>query len=206
MIKTKILDFEIKRGSNELLPRYLIHDRDGKFTAHADQLLRMIGTKPLRLPVRSPNLSAHAERWVRMAREECLDRVIVLNEQHLRWGLSEFIRYYNQRRPHRSKGLRVLTGSTEDQYSRYQPSPTCGYSTRFRQSRPHVEAICESAWNRGRARLSRADFRCVGSAVTASFQRARPAMNPEQPFSQPICNWSLNISYGSPADNRAQGT
>ena len=51
------------------LPGYLIHDRDSKFTAHADQLLRAMGTKPVLLPIRSPDLNAHAERWIRTARE-----------------------------------------------------------------------------------------------------------------------------------------
>ena len=65
---------------------------------------------PYGLPARSPNLNAHAERWVRTVREECLDRVIVLNEDHLRWALTEFIRYYNERRPHRSLGLQPPDG------------------------------------------------------------------------------------------------
>jgi hypothetical protein len=47
------------------LPRHLIHDRDSKFTLHADELLRAVGTEPMRLPVRSPDLNGHAERWGR---------------------------------------------------------------------------------------------------------------------------------------------
>jgi putative transposase len=95
------------------LPRYLLHDRDSKFTAHADNLLSDVGSKVIRLPVQSPNLNAYAERWVRTVREECLDRVIVLNENHLRWVLREFIRYYNGRRPHRSLDLRPPAGPVE---------------------------------------------------------------------------------------------
>ena len=64
----------------------------------------------MRLPARSPNLNAHAERWIRTVREECLDRIIILNERHLRWVLNEFVRYYNQRRPHRSLNLHVPDG------------------------------------------------------------------------------------------------
>jgi putative transposase len=63
--------------------------------------------------VRSPNLNACAERWVRTVREECLDRVIVLDENHLRWVLREFIRYYDERRPHRSLDLRPPYGPVE---------------------------------------------------------------------------------------------
>jgi putative transposase len=94
-------------------PRYLLHDRDSKFTAHSDALLADVGSKVIRLPVRSPNLNAYAERWVRTVRGECLDRVIVLNENHLRWVLREFIRYYNERRPHRSLDLRPPHGPVE---------------------------------------------------------------------------------------------
>ena len=88
--------------SRDLLPRY----RDSKFSSEGDRLLRSMGTRP----VRSPDLNAHAERWVRTLREECLDRIIVVSERHLRWVLDEFIAYYNERRPHRWKGLGVLSG------------------------------------------------------------------------------------------------
>jgi transposase InsO family protein len=94
-------------------PRYLLHDRDSKFTAYGDALLGAVGSKVIRLPVRSPNLNAYAKRWVRTVREECLDRVIVLNENHLRWVLKEFIRYHNERRPHRSLGLATPDGAAE---------------------------------------------------------------------------------------------
>ena len=94
-------------------PRYLIHDRDSKFTAHADALLGDAGSKVIRLPVQSPNLNAYAERWVRTVREECLDRVIVLNEDHLRWVLTQFVRYYNERRPHRALDLRPPEGPVD---------------------------------------------------------------------------------------------
>jgi transposase InsO family protein len=98
---------------NDPLPRYVIHDRDSKFTAHGDALLGDVGSKVIRLPVQSPNLNAYAERWVRTVREECLDRVIVLNEDHLRWVLREFVRHYNERRPHRALGLRPPDGPVE---------------------------------------------------------------------------------------------
>ena len=95
---------------NDDLPCYLIHDRDSKLAAHVDELLRAMGTKPMRLPVRSPDLDGRAERWSLSAREECLDHIIILNERHLRWALSEFVGYYNQRRPHRSPQLRPPDG------------------------------------------------------------------------------------------------
>jgi len=84
------------------LPRYLIHDRDSKYTQYADSLVEDAGTKVIRLPVRSPDLNGYAERWIRSLRQECLDRIIILSEAHLRWVLGEYVRYYNQRRPHQS--------------------------------------------------------------------------------------------------------
>ena len=94
----------------ELREFHLIHDRDSKFTVRGDDVLRQMGTKPLRLPHQSPDLNSVAERWVLSARSECLDHVIILNERHLRWALDGFVRYYNERRPHRGKGLRLLSG------------------------------------------------------------------------------------------------
>ena len=99
---------------NDDLPRYLIHDRDSKYTLHADSLLENAGTKVIRLPVRSPDLNAYAERWIRSLRQECLDRIIILNEAHLRWVLGEYVRYYNQRRPHQA--LRHLPPEAPDAY------------------------------------------------------------------------------------------
>jgi transposase InsO family protein len=99
---------------NDELPRYLIHDRDSKYTRRADSLLEDVGTKVIRLPVRSPDLNAYAERWIRSLREECLDGIIVLNEAHLRWPLREYTSYYNSRRPHRS--LRLLPPEAPDHY------------------------------------------------------------------------------------------
>jgi putative transposase len=88
---------------HEDVPRYLIHD-------HADGLLRAMGTKPVRLPLRSPDLDGRAERWIRTACNESLDRIVILNEHHLRWALTEFVRYYNAQRPHRSLQLRPPDG------------------------------------------------------------------------------------------------
>ncbi len=101
---------------NEELPRYLIHDRDSKYTLHADSLLEEAGTKVIRLPVRSPDLNGYAERWIRSLRQECLDRIIILNEAHLCWVLRQYICYYNQRRPHQS--LRHLPPEAPDTYPR----------------------------------------------------------------------------------------
>jgi putative transposase len=78
---------------------HLIHDRDPLYTSAFLQILTSSGVTPIRLPPRSPNLNAHAERFVRSIKEECLSRVVLLGERHLRLILQEYIEHY--RRQHR---------------------------------------------------------------------------------------------------------
>ncbi len=60
----------------------------------------------IQTPFRAPNAHAYAERWVRSVREEYLDRLIILNERHLRRVLTEYVDFYNQHRPHQSLNQR----------------------------------------------------------------------------------------------------
>jgi transposase InsO family protein len=92
--------------------RFLIRDRDTKFTASSDAVFASIGVETIRIPVRSPRANAVAERWVRTVREECLDHLLVVSRRHLQSVLDEYLRHYNQARPHR--GLRLA-----------QPIPHC---------------------------------------------------------------------------------
>jgi len=64
--------------------RYLLHDRDAKFCQSFRELITTGSVNPLRLPARSPNLNAYAERWVRSVKEECLSRLILFGESSLR--------------------------------------------------------------------------------------------------------------------------
>ena len=73
--------------------RYLIHDRDPLFTREFRQILGSAGVKTVKLPARSPDLNAYAERFVRSIREECLSRVIPLGERHLRWVIGEYVKH-----------------------------------------------------------------------------------------------------------------
>jgi transposase InsO family protein len=82
------------------LPRFILHDRDGKFNEAFDAFAEAIGSRIIKLPARSPNLNAYAERWIRSVREECLDQIIVLSERHLRYVLKEYVDYFMKRRPH----------------------------------------------------------------------------------------------------------
>ena len=70
--------------------RYLLHDRDTKFCAAFRESLAAGGVKRLRLPPRSPNLNAFAERWVRSVKEECLSQLILFGERSLRKALTQF--------------------------------------------------------------------------------------------------------------------
>jgi len=84
----------------ELPMRYLIHDHDTKFTGLFDTVFESEGIEIVDIPFEAPNANAIAERWVRSVREECLDKLIILNERHLRRVLSEYLAYYSARRPH----------------------------------------------------------------------------------------------------------
>ena len=80
--------------------RFLIRDRDKKFTEAFDTIFRSEGLKIIRTPIQAPNANSYAERWVRSARSECLDQIIVVNQAHLRSVLTEYVTFYNTRRPH----------------------------------------------------------------------------------------------------------
>jgi transposase InsO family protein len=82
--------------------RFLIRDRDAKFTAAFDAVLTAVGVRIIKAPVRAPRANAIAERWIASARHECLDRMLITSERHLRLVLSEYTDHYNTHRPHRA--------------------------------------------------------------------------------------------------------
>ena len=94
--------------------RYVLHDRDSKFTASFRETLQSAGAKPLRLPPQSPNLNAFAERWVRSVKGKCLRELILFGEGSLNRALSKFPEHYHSERPHQGKG-NVLLFPTRDQ-------------------------------------------------------------------------------------------
>ncbi len=93
--------------------RHLIFDRDSKFCASFRRLIRSIGIKTIRLPPKSPNLNAFAERYVRSAKEECLSRLVLFGEEGLRRALSEFVTHYHEERNHQGKDNVLLFPSRE---------------------------------------------------------------------------------------------
>ena len=101
--------------------RFLIRDRDSKFSGPFDEIFRTEGVRVVKTPIRSPRANAFAERWVRTAREECLDHFLVFGRRHLHVVLREYVAHYNARRPHRSLALVPPDGPGEPRAS---PQPS----------------------------------------------------------------------------------
>ena len=85
--------------------RFLVRDRDTKFSASFDDVFASIGAKTILTPSAPPNANAFAERWVRTVRQDCLDHLLVVSGHHLERVLAEYVRHYNLGRPHRSLDL-----------------------------------------------------------------------------------------------------
>ena len=86
--------------------RFLIRDRDSKFTAAFDDVLAGNGVRIIKAPVRSPRANSYAERYVGTLRRECLDHLLIYGERHLRRILAEYAQHYNEHRPHQSREQR----------------------------------------------------------------------------------------------------
>ncbi len=80
--------------------------RDTKFAAAFDAVFTSEGVEIVRTPYRAPNANAVAERWIRSAREECLDYLLIVSEGHLRRVLTAYAAYYNHARPHQGRDQR----------------------------------------------------------------------------------------------------
>src|SRR5215472_13103308 len=88
--------------------RYLLHDRDKKFCCKFRETLAAGGVRCTPIPARSPDLNAHAERWVRSIKEECLSKLIVFGEKPLQRVVSNFLEHHHQERNHQGKGNLLL--------------------------------------------------------------------------------------------------
>jgi transposase InsO family protein len=84
--------------------RFLIRDRDAKFTDGFDAVFASEGVRILRTPVRAPRANTFAERWVGTVRREVLDRMLVVGQRQLETVLAEYVAHYNEHRPHRALG------------------------------------------------------------------------------------------------------
>jgi putative transposase len=85
--------------------RFVLRDRDAKFSRTFDDLFCAEGAEVLLTPVRAPNANAHAERWIRTVRAECLDWLLIIGRGHLEQALRIYVEHYNRHRPHRALGL-----------------------------------------------------------------------------------------------------
>jgi transposase InsO family protein len=92
--------------------RFLIRDHDRKFTHGFDGVFEAEHIRIVRTPIQAPEANGIAERFVRTARSECLDWLLILSARHLEQALTVFIDHYNGWRPHRSLGLAPLNGRT----------------------------------------------------------------------------------------------
>lgn len=113
------------------MPQFLVHDRDTKFTRAVDDVFVADGTRIIKTPIQAPNANAYAERWVRMVRQECLDWLLIWGRRHLEGVLDEYVRHYNDERPHRSLDLRPPTVTSAE-------------------SAPHVVAVATAVRRRDR--------------------------------------------------------
>jgi transposase InsO family protein len=93
--------------------RFLLRDRDTKFTAAFDAVFAAEGIQVLRTPVRAPRANAYAERWVGTVRRELLDRMLIFGRRQLVLVLAEYADHYNGHRPHRTLGQAPPLGSAE---------------------------------------------------------------------------------------------
>ncbi len=90
--------------------RYLIHDRDTKFSLRFRIVMEAAGLAPIKTPFQAPNANAYAERFVRSIKEECLDRMILFGEGHLRRAIDQYLEHFHAERNHQGLGNELIDG------------------------------------------------------------------------------------------------
>ena len=116
------LSFVLAEGTRQT--KFLIRDRDTKFTAGFDEVFLSEGIRIIKTPVRAPRANAFAERFVGSVRRECLDRILIFGRRHLEQVLAEYIAHYNEHRPHRALDQRAPQCLGPTPASIHDPDPT----------------------------------------------------------------------------------
>jgi putative transposase len=101
--------------------RFLVRDRDAKFTRAFDDVFYSDDAEVLITPVQAPNANAYAERWIRTVRAECLDWLQIVGRGHLEQVLRVYVEHYNAHRPHRALGLQPPDPAVEPALSSKDP-------------------------------------------------------------------------------------
>jgi putative transposase len=97
-------DLTMSLADRTHLVKFLIRDRDAKFTLSFDAVFKAVGIRIIRTPIRAPRANAFAERFVGTVRREALDRMLILGRRHLEHVLAGYVVHYNEHRPHRALG------------------------------------------------------------------------------------------------------
>ena len=147
--------------------RYLIHDRDPLYTHVVADILTSGGVQPIRLPPKSPNLNAYAERFVRSIKKECLNRVIPLGESHLRLLAQEYVEHYHRERNHQGLDNRFCS----KRHGRDVRPPTCSGASASADS--SISTIERPRDDRRVKRTLRAGLPGQGSLVVMQAYRQR---------------------------------
>jgi putative transposase len=199
-------------------PRFLIRDRDSKFSREFDELFRSEGILVIKAPVRAPKARAHAERWVGSVGRECLDRLLILGRRHLQHVLVTYVRHFNEHRPHRPHRAlgqrpplsneheqpladvvdldrlrrRELLGGLNHEYE-FAACPLIEHA--FRRARPEPQLLARSCRNRDQARDPNTD-RVHHDAITTLEAGGRSEPDNRHPQGGRV-GGSLRLRHGA---------